>query len=146
MPRSNRIECSGALYHVMARGNRRGSIFESEDDRRLFLATLGEACAKTGWKAHAWVLMDTHYHALIATPEANLVAGMKWLQNAYTRRFNTRHRFWGRLFGDRYKSMLVEGGGYYHQTLLDYIHLNPDCQEATGARPPSRRSYGNRLR
>jgi hypothetical protein len=70
--------------------------------------------------------MGNHYHLLIETPEANLVAGMQWLQNTYTRRFNTRHRVWGRLFGDRYKAVLVEGGsGYYYETLLDYIHLNP---------------------
>ena len=51
---------------------------------------------------------------------------MAWLQNTYTRRFNTRHRLWGRLFGDRYKAALVEGGSaYYYETLLDYIHLNP---------------------
>jgi len=37
-----------------------------------------------------------------------------------------RHRVWGRLFGDRYKAVLVEGKkGYYYETLLDYIHLNP---------------------
>ena len=53
------------------------------------------------------------------------MAGMQWLQNTYTQRFNTRHRLWGRLFGDRYKAVLVEGGGYYYETLLDYIHLNP---------------------
>ena len=68
---------------------------------------------------------DNHYHLLIETPEANLVSGMTWVQNAYTRRFNVRHHQWGRLFGDRYKAVSVEGGGYYYQTLLDYIHLNP---------------------
>ncbi len=80
----------------------------------------------TGWRVHTWVLMDNHYHLMIETPEANLVAGMKWLQNTFTRRFNVRHRKWGRIFGDRYKAVLVEGGrGYYYETLLDYIHLNP---------------------
>jgi hypothetical protein len=70
--------------------------------------------------------MSNHYHLLIETVEPNLVMGMQWLQNTYTRRFNTRHRVWGRLFGDRYKAVLVEGTtGYYHETLLDYIHLNP---------------------
>ena len=53
------------------------------------------------------------------------MAGMKWLQNTYTRRFNIRHRLWGRLFGDRYKAVPVETEGYYYETLLDYIHLNP---------------------
>ena len=33
----------------------------------------------TGWRVHAWVLvlMSNHYHLLIETPEANLVAGMQ---------------------------------------------------------------------
>lgn len=80
----------------------------------------------TGWRVHGWVLMTNHYHLLVETPEANLVAGMKWLQNTWTRRFNTRHRLWGRLFGDRYKAVMVDGNQrYYYETLLDYIHLNP---------------------
>lgn len=32
----------------------------------------------TGWRVHAWVLMTNHYHLLIETPQANLVAGMRW--------------------------------------------------------------------
>jgi putative transposase len=124
--RSIRIEYPGAFYHVMARGNRREAIFRDDADRELFLKTLGETCVMTGWRVHAWVLMSNHYHLFVETPEANLVAGMQWLQNTFTRRFNARHRAWGRLFGDRYKAVLVQGrNGYYYQTLLDYIHLNP---------------------
>jgi REP-associated tyrosine transposase len=85
MARSIRIEVAGAFYHVMARGNRREAIFLDADDRRFFLKRLEEACAMTGWRVHAWVLMSNHYHLLIETPEANLVAGMQWLQNTYTR-------------------------------------------------------------
>ncbi|VVM05924.1 hypothetical protein MAMC_00849 [Methylacidimicrobium cyclopophantes] len=126
MARRIRIEFPGAFYHVMARGNRREDIFHDDDDRRFFLKAVSEACGMTAWRIHAWVLMSNHYHICLETPEANLSAGMGWLQNAYTRRFNTRHRLWGRLFGDRYKAVLIEGGnGYYYQTLLDYIHLNP---------------------
>ena len=40
MSRSLRIEFPGAFYHVMARGNRRETIFHDDDDRRFFLATL----------------------------------------------------------------------------------------------------------
>ena len=126
MARGIRIEYAGAFYHVMARGNRRERIFREDEDRRFFCQTLGEACKRTGWRVHAWVLMSNHYHLMLETPEANLVAGMKWLQNTYTRRFNTRHHLWGRLFGDRYKAVLSEGGsGHYYCSLMDYIHLNP---------------------
>jgi putative transposase len=126
MARSLRVEYAGAYYHVMARGNRREEIFLDEEDRRFFLKAVSEVCAQTGWRVHAWVLMGNHYHLFIETPEANLVEGMKWLQNTYTRRFNVRHRAWGRLFGDRYKSVVVEGElPAYYGSLVDYIHLNP---------------------
>ncbi|MEM8955041.1 MAG: transposase [Verrucomicrobiota bacterium] len=126
MARALRIEYPGAFYHVMARGNRRGSLFPKDEDCVLFLDTLGEACVKSGWRVHGWVLMGNHYHLLLETPRANLVEGMKWLQNTYTRRFNVRHRGWGRLFGDRYKAVIVQSEeGTYYETLLDYIHLNP---------------------
>ncbi len=126
MPRCVRIEFAGAFYHVMARGNRREAIFLDDEDRGLFVQALGEACAMTGWRVHGWVLLSNHYHLMIETPEPNLVAGMQWLQNTVTRRFNVRHRAWGRVFGDRYKAVAVEGRApFYYETLLDYIHLNP---------------------
>ena len=126
MPRSVRIEFAGAFYHVMARGNRREAVFLDDEDRRLFVRAMGEACAMTGWRVHGWVLLSNHYHLMIETPEPNLVAGMQWLQNTVTRRFNVRHRAWGRVFGDRYKAVAVEGRApFYYETLLDYIHLNP---------------------
>ena len=49
---------------------------------------------------------------------------MGWMQNAFTRRMNTRHRLWGHVVGGRYKSILVEPGNCFW-ALLDYIHLNP---------------------
>jgi putative transposase len=124
MARSVRIEFAGAYYHVMARGNRREAIFLDDDDRRFFLKTLSEACGRTGWRVHAWVLMGNHYHLFIETPEGNLVEGMKWLQNTYTRRFNIRHRKWGRLFGAATKRCWWRENRP-RETLADYIHLNP---------------------
>lgn len=76
MPRRLRIEYAGAVYHVMARGNRREDIVLDDEDRDLFVATLTETGKKTGWEMLAWVLMDNHYHWLIRTPEPNWVDGM----------------------------------------------------------------------
>lgn len=77
----------------------------------MFLDTLGEACSRTGWQVHAYVLMGNHYHMLLEIAEANLVVGMQWLQGTYTKRFNARHREWGHLFQGRYKAIPVEPGG-----------------------------------
>ena len=80
MARPLRVEYPGALYHVMCRGNRGGVVFEPEDDAQLFLKTLGEGAERAGFLVHAYVLMSTHYHLLIETPDGNLVESMKWVQ------------------------------------------------------------------
>lgn len=87
---------------------------------------LGKACAKTGWQVHAYCLMTNHFHLVIETPRANLVAGMKWLLGSYTIRFNRRHHLSGHLFAGRYKSLLIDGRDpNYLRTVCDYVHLNP---------------------
>ncbi len=79
MARKLRVEYAGAIYHVMNRGDRRELIFMDDADRQRFIDTLGEACTKTGWQVHAYVLMPNHFHVVVETPQPNLVAGMKWL-------------------------------------------------------------------
>ena len=110
----------------MARGNQGRSVFRDAADRRRFVETLGEACGKTGWRVHAYVLMEHHDHLLLETPEGNLVAGMKWLQGAYTQRYNGRHKVFGHLFQGRYKAVPVAAAATgYLATVSTYIHLNP---------------------
>jgi REP element-mobilizing transposase RayT len=98
MARKPRLEYPGAIYHVMNRGDRRELIFKDDADRKLFLATLGQTCVKTGWRIHAYCLMPNHFHVVLETPQPNLVAGMKWLLGTYTGRFNRRHKLYGPLF------------------------------------------------
>jgi putative transposase len=126
MARKLRMEYAGAIYHVMNRGDRREDIFKDDVDRERFLAGLGEACGKTQWQIHAYCLMRNHFHLVLETPQANLVAGMKWLLGVYTKRFNIRHKLCGHLFAGRYKALIVDGSGDgYLQTVCDYVHLNP---------------------
>jgi REP element-mobilizing transposase RayT len=126
MGRQIRIEYAGATYHVMSRGNRRETIFQDDKDRQMFVDTLEEACARTGWQICAYVLMPNHYHLIVETPEANLVVGMKWLQGTYAKRHNARHRDWGHVFQGRYKSILIDPAeGDYFRIACDYVHLNP---------------------
>src|SRR6266849_1989847 len=126
MARKVRVEYPGAIYHIMNRGDRREPIFKDDADRQRFVETLAEACAKTGWQVHAYVLMPNHFHLVVETPKANLVAGMKWLLGTYTGRFNRRHKLFGHLFSGRYKALFVDDSGSgYLKTACDYVHLNP---------------------
>src|SRR5437016_13676531 len=79
MPRKIRVEYPGAIYHLMSRGDRKEDIYHNDVDRQDFLKTLGEACQKTGFEVHAYCLMRNHFHLVVETPNANLVAGMRWL-------------------------------------------------------------------
>jgi REP element-mobilizing transposase RayT len=139
MARKLRVEYPGAIYHVMNRGDRREPIFRDGEDRARFIATLGEACAKTGWQVHALCLMSNHFHLVVETPQGNLVAGMKWLLGTYTGRFNRRHKLFGHLFSGRYKALVVEGSGNgYLKTVCDYVHLNPVRAKLLQAEEPLR--------
>jgi hypothetical protein len=68
--------------------------------------------------------MSNHYHLALETPDANLSAGMQWLQATFSNRFNKLRGERGHLFQGRYKALLVEAGGALGQ-VCHYIHLNP---------------------
>ncbi len=142
MARKIRIQYPGAVYHVISRGDRREEIFRSDSDRSCFLNTLAEACERSGFIVHSYVLMKNHYHLLLETPGGNLVEGMRWLQGTYTVRFNSRNHLVGHLFQGRYKAIPVDADQPdYFRLLSHYIHLNPARAKLLGAEHPSLSAY-----
>lgn len=124
MARPIRIEYPGAVYHVTSRGNRKGSIFEDDEDRESFLEVLASTVDRYHWVCHAYCLMGNHYHLLIETPQPNLSMGMRQLNGVYTQRFNRAHDGVGHVFQGRFKSIVVEKESYLLE-LCRYIVLNP---------------------
>lgn len=124
MTRPLRIEFSGALYHVTARGDRQEAIYEDDEDRRRFLTTVGEVVEGWNWVCHAYCLMTNHYHLVLETPDGNLSKGMRQLNGVYTQASNRRHRRVGHLFQGRYKAILVDRDAYLLE-LTRYVALNP---------------------
>ena len=112
MGRPLRLEFSGALYHVTSRGNRREDIYESDDDRVLFLDIFGQICQSYNWVCHGYCLMGNHYHLLMETPDATLSRGMRQLNGVYSQKINRFHNRIGHLFQGRYKAILVEKESY----------------------------------
>lgn len=124
MARQLRLEYSGALYHLTARGNDQHNIFHDETDRQHFLTLFGREILQQGWRCYAYCLMGNHYHLLLETPEPNLSHGMRRLNGSYTQRFNWRYQRVGHLLQGRFKSLLVKRESYLLE-LCRYVVLNP---------------------
>jgi REP element-mobilizing transposase RayT len=124
MARPPRLEASGVVYHVMARGNERRAVFRDDADRERYLSRLEHYREKFGFKLLAYCLMDNHVHLAIETGDEPLSRIMAGLQSSYTQGFNRRHGRVGHLFKGRYKAYVVDKDAYL-LGLVRYIHENP---------------------
>ena len=124
MPRKARIDAPGALHHIILRGIERRKIFYDDDDRENFLARLAGIVTDTNTPCFAWALIPNHVHLLLRTGTAPIATVMQRLLTGYAVSFNRRHRRYGHLFQNRYKSILCEEEPYLLE-LVRYIHLNP---------------------
>jgi putative transposase len=124
MSRPLRIQYPNAWYHVMNRARRGQVAFPVKEDKLAFLYLLKETAGMFNLNVSAWCLMETHYHLLVQTPDANLARCMRNLNGVYTQKYNFRHGCDGTLFRGRYKSILVDSDNYLLE-LVRYIHRNP---------------------
>lgn len=124
MPRQPRLDAPGALHHVMGRGIDRIKVFQTDDDRTDFVNRLAALCQAGQMVMYAWALMPNHFHLLVRTGQRPLFQSMKKLLTGYVVNFNRRHKRYGHLFQNRYKSIICEEDPYLLE-LTRYIHLNP---------------------
>jgi REP element-mobilizing transposase RayT len=124
MPRQARIDTPGALHHIIFRGIERRNIFLDDTDRENFLERLGLVLTETGSACYAWTLIPNHVHLLLRTGMTPLSTVMRRLLTGHAAYFNHRHQRCGKLFQNRYKSILCQKDAYLLE-LVRYIHLNP---------------------
>ena len=124
MPRKSRIDAPGALHHIIARGIERRKIFQDDHDRNDFLDRLGNILTETQTQCYAWALIPNHFHLLLRTGSTPISTVMRRLLTGYAGSFNRRHRRYGHLLQNRYKSFLCQEDTYFLE-LVRYLHLNP---------------------
>lgn len=124
MPRQSRIDISGALHHIIARGIERRRIFDDDEDRHDFIKRLALILEETQTACYAWALIPNHFHLLLRTGAVPVATVMRRLLTGHAQRYNRRHRRHGHLFQNRYKSILCQEDPYLLE-LVRYIHLNP---------------------
>ena len=67
MARPLHLEFTGTLSLVTLRGDRREHIYESDRDRKLFLATFCRVCDRFDWGCHAYCLMSVTLYLLLTS-------------------------------------------------------------------------------
>ena len=124
MPRLARLDAPGALHHIMIRGIERRDIFRDNRDRDDLIARLSVVLPETHTSCYAWSFMTNHAHFLFRSGETGIAKAMARLLTGYATKFNRRHNRHGKLFQNRYKSIVCQEDPYL-QELVRYIHLNP---------------------
>ena len=124
MPRQARLDCPGTLHHVIVRGIERRRIVDDDEDRRNFVSRMGKLAVESRTQIHAWALLTNHAHILLSSGPRGLSQFMRRLLTGYAVSYNLRHRRYGHLFQNRYKSIVCDRDQYFTE-LVRYIHLNP---------------------
>ncbi len=109
MPRQARLDSPGTLHHVMIRGIKSRGIVDDEQGRVNFVRRLSELAAASETAIYAWALMTNHAHILLSSGALGLASFMRRLLTGYAVNYNLRHRRYGHLFQNRYKSIDCEG-------------------------------------
>lgn len=124
MSRSPRKQFANALYHVTSRGNRGAVIYRTDDDFLRWQDILGATVDKYDFLVHSYCQMPNHFHLLVETPQANLAAGMAYLNGQYCQKFNWRHELTGHVIQGRYYALPIEREAHLLEASR-YISLNP---------------------
>ena len=151
MERKNTLSI-GEYYHVYNRGTDKRVIYNTDHDRRRFLALLylcnsnepitvgSRRCLQKGgifnkvFSAErgetivdigAYCLMPNHFHILMYEKRENGISQfMQKLCTAYSMYFNKKNERKGTLFEGPFRSELIDDDSYFNY-VFSYIHLNP---------------------
>jgi REP element-mobilizing transposase RayT len=107
----------------MGRGIEKRKIFWNDEDRDDLISRLAELGEKQALKIYAWALLPNHFHLLCKTQNWPLSSSMRKLLTGYAVNFNRRHKRYGHLFQNRYKSIVCQEDNSLLE-LVRYIHLN----------------------
>ena len=124
MTRDARIDVADQWYHVIARGQRRDTLFCDGRDKAQYLSILNSTFERNLANMAAYCLMTNHVHLLIYRRGRSLGAIFRQAHMAYAIYFNQRHRKTGYVFQGRFKSYLVLSDRYL-AAVVRYIHMNP---------------------
>ena len=124
MPRSARKKSAANIYHVILRGINRQDLFEDDGDKHYFMTMLKYYKEVSGFRLHAFCLMNNHVHLLMEPAGDPLDVIFRRFGAKYVAWYNRKYERSGHLFQGRYLSECVDSEAYF-RTVLRYILQNP---------------------
>jgi len=124
MPRQARLDAPGTLHHIIVRGIEKRRIVDDRWDRGKFVSRMGQVASDTETIIYAWALMTNHAHIFLRSGEHGVSRFMRRFLTGYAITYNRRHKRYGHLFQNRYKSIVCDEDAYFRE-LVRYLHLNP---------------------
>jgi REP element-mobilizing transposase RayT len=82
---------SAGIYHLAAHGSDNRYLFLGDQDRADFLERLTATWERFELALLSYVLLGSHYHALVRLPDARLSLALQRLHSEYSRWHNRRH-------------------------------------------------------
>ena len=126
MPRVDRTDIGGYVYHVLNRANARVQIFDNDKDYKQFEDILEEAIEKYDMRLLSYCIMSNHWHLILyPKKDGDLALFMGWLSNTHTKRWHATKKTIGQghLYQGRYKSFLCQKDNYF-LSLVRYVERN----------------------
>ena len=111
-------------YHLVCRTNNRTFRFEKREITRIVFKALKQTHEKYNLLIHHVVLMSNHYHIVATATEENLHRAMQYFNSRVAVRYNKHVGRSGHLWGDRYRSCIVDTDEHY-MACVRYIYRNP---------------------
>ena len=126
MPRKKLIYTHLYPYHIVGRSNNRENFYVDKDICwGIFLSKLMHLSKEFGFKTHAFLLMDNHYHLLgSASSRHELGEVMCWFHTSVSRTINSKAGRINHVFGGPYRPTLITKESYYYHSYR-YLFQNP---------------------
>lgn len=114
----------GLSYHVTHRGNRRGLVFLSDEDRDAYLRRLARAGDRHGLELWAYCLMPNHVHLVVrAARQDSLARTIGEVHGQHARVLHRREGWDGHLWANRYYAAALGPDRLW--AAVRYVERNP---------------------
>jgi putative transposase len=129
MARLPRLAVPDLPHYLIQRGHNQQAVFLDDEDRRAYLAALGESVATQKVALLAYALLDDQVHLLLVPPQAEAVGRMlQSLGRRYGAGFNRRHGRSGTLWEGRYRATVLDPAWH----LLDAMRAVEQAPQRAG--------------